>query len=103
MEEGRRFFEIVYRCRESSNAIRAFVSPFTNRPSQRYLCSITLLLVYKAMMKVAGCILLSLGLAEAFAPSSLGFGTRKMTSQLSMAAEGAEPVLNKYSRYVAPQ
>jgi hypothetical protein len=52
------------------------------------------------MMKVAGCILLSLSLAEAFAPSSLGSGTKKMTSQLSMASEGAEPVLNKYSRYV---
>jgi hypothetical protein len=51
-------------------------------------------------MKVVGCILLSLGLAQAFAPSSLGSGTRKLTSQLSMASEGAEPVLNKYSRYV---
>jgi hypothetical protein len=68
-------------------------------PSQRSLFH-PIALSLLAMMKVAGCILLSLSLTEAFAPSSLGFGTRKMTSQLSMAAEGAEPVLNKYSRYV---
>jgi hypothetical protein len=53
------------------------------------------------MMKVAGCILLSLGVAQAFAPSFMGSATRKLTSKLSMASEdGADGVLNKYSRYV---
>jgi hypothetical protein len=51
------------------------------------------------MIKVAGCILFSLGLAQAFSPSFIGSRTAKLTSALSMASEGDDSkVLNKYSR-----
>lgn len=50
-------------------------------------------------MKIVGCLLVALGVAQAFTPLSLSQKTAPV-SQLSMADGDDEVVLNKYSRYV---